>query len=130
MRVTFACFGHHSHMRKWMFPLCLSLLCGGDISGQDIRPTDLTDQVVQQVVDRILRYKIKPGRKPRTVYLNGTSFVVRDAETPVVQIPIQPKWLPRIKNIEFKIHSKNDPADAKGYHFSEIEKANGRYEIS
>jgi len=116
-------------MRPALLSLFVILFVSSSIRCQSIRPAELTDEVLAQVVKRILRYEIKPGRKPRTVFLSGTSFLPPD-ETPVLPIPIQPEWLPAIPNIDFKIYDENDYPDLEGYYFWGIEEVNRRFEIS
>jgi hypothetical protein len=54
----------------------------------------LPDEIMQQVVKRILVYSFKPRKKATTIYL--------------AEEGIKENWLPKIKNINFKLLSKEE----------------------
>ena len=97
------------------------------------RPAELTDDVLKQLVDRILRYEIKPSEIPRVVYISAaTGYLARDGDdSTFVLIPIRQEWLPSIRNVEFKLHEFKDEEsdDTAGYEFNSVERAKNRYEI-
>lgn len=88
-------------------------------------PVTLPDDVMEQVVSRILKWKFKPGKRPTQVYLSADG--------------IKKSWLPSIKNIEFRLilidpEDQNSPGaysfDPEGiYFFTPLELEDGAYRV-
>jgi hypothetical protein len=78
----------------------------------------LPDEVMQQVVSRILRYEFKSGRMNRTI--------------PVANVMIKAEWLPVIKNVQFNLVPEGDIINyEKGvFLIDRIEVDNGIYSIN
>jgi len=72
---------------------------------------------MEQVVRRILVWQIKPGSKPRKVYL--------------AEEGIKPTWLPKIANVEFVLMDQNAVAGREGgvYFFTQPRYISRRYSI-
>jgi len=75
------------------------------------------EYVMQDVIRRILVYKIKPANRKKVIYL--------------AQSRINRSWLPEIKNIEFRLLTNGEVEDIdRGvYFFTKPELENGTYEI-
>ena len=82
-------------MRTWFGALALLLFISASVSGQsDDEEIRLPNEVMQDVVARVLRDKFKPGDSPKTVelYEEGLSW----------------EWLPSIRNVFFVLVSKKE----------------------
>lgn len=95
---------------------------GQNIEAKQNFPSDIRnfapENVMREVVGRILTYKIKPSRQRKIIYLSSQF--------------ISSSWLPQIKNIEFRLLSADEveDIDEKIYFFTEPEfQAQGIYEI-
>ena len=98
--------------------LSLSILVNGqEIENTETSEISLPENVMREVVQRILVYKFKPVKRKKIVYLS--------------QKGIEPTWLPKIKNIEFSLLSNEeiDNRDSGIYFFSAPESKNKTYEI-
>lgn len=72
---------------------------------EDEKPkVELPDQVMSQVVRRIVRWYFKPANRPREIHFSENG--------------IQASWLPKLKNIEFILLNDNDSLrQEKGVYF-------------
>ena len=106
-----------------IFILLLSLGFFVRVQGQELKANDpsrplISSNVKQEIVRRILIFKFKPSKDQKIVYL-----AKRD---------IEPSWLPKISNIEFRLLSDEEVQDRdKGiFFFTEPELTKETYSIS
>ena len=102
---------------KTLFAIVL-LFCfacfGQTNESEDVK---IPDDVMRQVVSRILTYKFKPANRPKTIYL--------------VKEGLQPTWLPDIPNIEFRLLSGEELEDREAdvYFFTKPGFSRNTYDI-
>jgi hypothetical protein len=98
------------------FLLALILISGFSIVGfaqteePDETPVSVPEQVMEQVVRRILIWSFKPRNKPKIIYLSE-------------QQGLKKSWLPQIKGVEFRLLSETEAAGREDiYFFTKLEK--------
>jgi hypothetical protein len=75
-------------------------------------PAVVPDEALAEAVRRILVYNFKPRRSPRTV--------------PLAAANIRREWLPEIANVEFRLLSEDEAADAESLYFFTAPATDGR----
>lgn len=89
---------------KSLLIMILALSFSITIFAQDDEPEiKLPDKIMQQVIKRILVYSFKPRKKQTTIYLADY----------LAEKQIQESWLPKIKNINFKLLSDEEAEKKK-----------------
>jgi len=78
------------------------------------RKVDMPDNVMKEVVSRVLTWYFKPRTKSKKIYLSNDL--------------IKQEWLPEIKNIEFVIEPEN--TDRLYYLFGPIERKGNNFDIN
>ncbi len=100
---------------KSLLIILLALIFSIAIFAQDETEIKLPDQIMEEIVNRILVYSFKPRNKPTTIYL--------------AEKGIKESWLPNIKNIEFKLLSDKEIEKKDIYFFKLFDKEKKNFSI-
>ncbi|MBS1794455.1 MAG: hypothetical protein JSS81_11405 [Acidobacteria bacterium] len=86
-------------------------------NGDQTPKISLPENVMAQVVRRILGWKFAPSKRPKTVLLSGRG--------------VKKEWLPAIANVEFRLLTEDEVRDAKTgiYFFTAPEKEGKTYNL-
>lgn len=108
----------HHLVLKLLFALMLMFGFSMIGFGQTIIvPAKVPEQEMEQVVRRILVWSFKPRNQPTEIYLSEKG--------------IKQAWLPKIKNIEFRLFSEKEleQRNKDYYYFSDTNFSEGKHEI-
>ncbi|MEP6900182.1 MAG: hypothetical protein ABJA66_00445 [Actinomycetota bacterium] len=107
---------------KFLFALMLifsfSIMSFGQtLESDESSVVNVPEQFMKQVVRRILVWSFKPRSQPKVIFLSKAG--------------IKKSWLPKIKNIEFRLLSDGEYKQRNEwiYFFTETEVSEGKYQI-
>ena len=118
---------HRVRLAPVLLTFLISFLSASMGIGQSLDTSEsdpiLPDNVMEQVVRRVLYSYFKPGDRKRVVLLDSRH--------------VRNSWLPKIRGIEFKLLDSSDPKSYLKYHFEfeflwfneSAERSKGKYDI-
>ncbi len=117
-------------MKRWIGRIFLSLLFVPNLLAQESDDkVPLPDDIMRQALGRILRYNFKPRRIPTTIPIVG--FITVDNSDYSFAIPIKQGWLPKIKNLTFKLVPEEELPDVdQVFVFNCLQQDKGVYLLS
>ncbi len=119
-------------MKKWIGTIFFSLLfLSSSVAQKSDDKVPLPDEIIRQAVGRILIYNFRPKRIPVTIPIAKFISVVLNKSDSAFDIPIKQGWLPKIKNLTFKLIPEEEISDIdKIFVFSNLRQNEGFYSIS
>lgn len=106
-------------IKKHLYTVLAMLLVFSSTSlAQKSETVNLPDEIMQQVVSRIIRWQFKPARKPRTI--------------PIANVRVKREWLPVIENITFDLVPGKRTSDFQNgvFFFEEVTRDGSAYSIN